>query len=132
MYDANKGRFTDLGVLDVQQIFGRAGRPQFDTQGEATIVTTHDRLGKYLGMLTSATPIESQLVAHLPDVLNAEVVLGTVADIRDALAWMSYTYLFVRMAKNPLAYGVNLETFAADPTLEAHRRKLITDAARVR
>jgi activating signal cointegrator complex subunit 3 len=132
VYDANKGRFGDLGVLDVQQIFGRAGRPQFDTLGEATIITTHDRLAKYLGMLTSATPIESQLVAHLPDNLNAEVVLGTVASVQDALAWLSYSYLFVRMLKNPLAYGVTMETLAADPTLEQHRRKLIIDAAQVR
>jgi activating signal cointegrator complex subunit 3 len=28
VYDAQKGTFTDLGMLDVQQIFGRAGRPQ--------------------------------------------------------------------------------------------------------
>jgi activating signal cointegrator complex subunit 3 len=28
VYDAQKGNFTDLGMLDVQQIFGRAGRPQ--------------------------------------------------------------------------------------------------------
>ena len=28
IYDAQKGAFTDLGMLDVQQIFGRAGRPQ--------------------------------------------------------------------------------------------------------
>jgi len=28
VYDAKKGTFTELGMLDVQQIFGRAGRPQ--------------------------------------------------------------------------------------------------------
>lgn len=28
VYDAQKGTFTELGMLDVQQIFGRAGRPQ--------------------------------------------------------------------------------------------------------
>ena len=28
------GKFVELGVLDVMQIFGRAGRPQFDTSGE--------------------------------------------------------------------------------------------------
>ena len=29
VYDAQKGGFKDLGMLDVMQIFGRAGRPQF-------------------------------------------------------------------------------------------------------
>ena len=28
LYIPQKGGFTDLGMLDVQQIFGRAGRPQ--------------------------------------------------------------------------------------------------------
>jgi hypothetical protein len=49
VYDAKKGTFTELGMLDVQQIFGRAGRPQFDTSGEATIITTHSKLAHYLG-----------------------------------------------------------------------------------
>ena len=34
IYDAKKGGFTELSMLDVMQIFGRAGRPQFDTSGE--------------------------------------------------------------------------------------------------
>ena len=33
MFDAQKGVFTDIGVLDVQQIFGRAGRPQYEKKG---------------------------------------------------------------------------------------------------
>jgi superfamily II helicase len=49
VYDAKKGTFTELGMLDVQQIFGRAGRPQFDTSGEAHIITTHSKLAHYLG-----------------------------------------------------------------------------------
>jgi activating signal cointegrator complex subunit 3 len=49
VYDAKKGAFTELGMLDVQQIFGRAGRPQFDTSGEATIITAHSKLAHYLG-----------------------------------------------------------------------------------
>ena len=64
----------DLGILDVLQVFGRAGRPQFDQYGEGTIITTHDKLSHYLSLLTRQQPIESQLVAKLVDNLNAEVV----------------------------------------------------------
>jgi replicative superfamily II helicase len=28
VYDSQKGSFVDLSILDVLQIFGRAGRPQ--------------------------------------------------------------------------------------------------------
>ena len=54
------GNFVDLSVLDVQQIFGRAGRPQFDSSGEATIITTHSKLAHYVSLMIRAAPIESQ------------------------------------------------------------------------
>ena len=55
------------------QIFGRAGRPQFDTFGHGTIITKHDKLSHYLHLLTQQTPIESQFINKLTDNLNAEV-----------------------------------------------------------
>ena len=66
----------DLGILDVMQIFGRAGRPQFDKYGEGTIITTHDKLSHYLTLLTQQNPIESQFLDSLADNLNAEVSLN--------------------------------------------------------
>lgn len=39
-------------------------------------------------MLTHSVPIESQFVASLPDNLNAEVVLGTVSNVREAVQWL--------------------------------------------
>lgn len=66
------------GLLDVQQIFGRAGRPQFEDSGEGIIITSHDKLPHFLGMLTSSVPIESQFIKSLVDNLNAEIVLGTL------------------------------------------------------
>ena len=43
--------------------------------------------------------------AGLKDALNAEIALGTVANVNDAVQWLGYTYQFVRMRKNPLQYG---------------------------
>ena len=40
------------------------------------------------------------------DSLNAEIALGTVANVNDAVQWLGYTYLFVRMRKNPFQYGM--------------------------
>ena len=64
------------GMLDVQQIFGRAGRPQFEDEGLGIIITQHAQLSHYLGMLTHQTPIESKFTDPLVDNLNAEIVLG--------------------------------------------------------
>lgn len=65
----------DLDVLDVLQIFGRAGRPQFDTSGHGVIITTNEKVHFYLSALTNQLPIESNLMKALPDNLNAEVNL---------------------------------------------------------
>ena len=130
LYDPQRGGFRDLGVLDVQQIFGRAGRPGFDTSGEGVIVTEHKKLAHYLGLLTHATPIESQFVKNLSDNLNAELVLGTVTNVKEGARWLGYSYLHARMGKNPLAYALSWEELKLDPELTRHRAKLIREAAR--
>lgn len=117
MYDPHKGGFVDLDFLDVIQIFGRAGRPQFDNLGHATIITTHEKLKHYLSILTNQTPIESQFLKQLTDHLNAEIASGTVATIEEAVDWLNYTYLFVRMQKNPRNYGITTATLQKDPDL---------------
>eukprot|EP00736_Rhodelphis_marinus_P006135 Rmarinus@m.26158 len=130
LYDAKKGAFVDISMLDVLQIFGRAGRPQFDTSGEGIIITSHDKLPHFLGLLTQLLPIESNFIESLSDNLNAEVALGTVANVNDACLWLSYTFLFVRMRRNPLVYGIKYEELLDDPHLGKRRLKLITEAAR--
>ena len=47
IYNAKHGSFVDVGILDILQIFGRAGRPQFDKSGHGIIITSHDKLGKH-------------------------------------------------------------------------------------
>ena len=46
----------------------------------------------------------------------------------EAVKWLSYTYLHVRMRLNPMAYGVVYKHMEEDPSLEGYRRKLIVDA----
>ena len=43
VYDPKVGT-TNLSVLDVQQIFGRAGRPQFDSEGTAILMTDFSKV----------------------------------------------------------------------------------------
>lgn len=131
VYSAEKGSMMDLSILDVMQIFGRAGRPQFDTSGEATMITTHDALSRYLDKLVRAVPIESNFIKQLPDHLNAEVVGGTVTNIKEAATWLTYTYLHVRMVRNPLAYGITADQKEDDPMLRGRSVELVQDAARL-
>nr|CAB3223427.1 activating signal cointegrator 1 complex subunit 3 [Phallusia mammillata] len=130
VYNAQQGSFVDLGILDVMQIFGRAGRPQFDTTGEGTIITTHDKLSRYLSLMTRQNPIESRFVDCMVDNLNAEITLGTVNNVEDGVKWLSYTYLFTRMRKNPLAYGIAPKVIADDPSLDKWQRDLVSTAGK--
>ncbi|PJF19335.1 hypothetical protein PSACC_00855 [Paramicrosporidium saccamoebae] len=124
VYDQQKGDFVSLGVLDVLQIFGRAGRPQYETHGEGIILTPHGEMAKYISAIMSQIPIESRFQAHLADNLNAEVALGTVGSIAEAVAWLKYSYLYVRMQRNPTSYGITPKEITTDPDLEARLYKL--------
>ncbi|KAJ2617252.1 activating signal cointegrator 1 complex subunit 3, partial [Coemansia sp. RSA 1804] len=131
VYDSRRGAFVDLSILDVLQIFGRAGRPQYETHGVGYILTTHDRLAHYVAAITMQHPIESRFAANLIDNLNAEIALGTVTTVEEGVAWLGYTYMFIRMQKNPLAYGLpGDEMLRDDPLLGQRRSELVTAAAR--
>lgn len=130
VYSAQDGKFVDLGILDVLQIFGRAGRPQFEDTGIGMICTTQDKLAHYLTAVTDQLPIESRFSSKLVDNLNAEIALGTVRSIPEAVKWMGYSYLYVRMKKNPMAYGIEWSEFENDRALVQRRTKLAVQAAR--
>lgn len=130
IYDASAGKFVDVGLLDVMQIFGRAGRPQYDTDGHALILTGIDKMDSYLKLLTNQTAIESNFVKHLADNLNAEVVSGTVSDVQGGIEWLRYTYLNVRLAQNPMNYGYDYLDIDLDISLSSIRKRLIVNAAR--
>ncbi|CAK4031933.1 Antiviral helicase SLH1 [Lecanosticta acicola] len=131
LYSAEAGKFVDLGILDVLQIFGRAGRPQFQDTGIGMIITTQDKLQHYLTAVTQQQPIESQFSKKLVDNLNAEISLGTVTSVPEAITWLGYSYLFVRMKRNPIAYGIEWAEMHNDPNLVQRRRDLVVKAARI-
>ena len=71
-------------------------------------------------------PIESQFMSKLADQLNAEIVLGTVQNAREACNWLGYTYLYVRMLGNPTLYGLEADFLTRDITLEERRADLVS------
>ncbi|KAJ2400558.1 Pre-mRNA splicing, partial [Coemansia sp. RSA 2559] len=129
VYNAEKGCWSELSPQDVLQMLGRAGRPQYDTFGEGIIITAHSELRYYLSLMSQQLPIESQLVSRLADSLNAEVALGSVRSRDDAVEWLGYTYLYVRMLRSPTVYGVARSDADADPALAARRADLAHAAA---
>jgi antiviral helicase SLH1 len=131
LYSSEAGKFVDLGILDVLQIFGRAGRPQFQDTGIGIICTVQDKLQHYLSAVTQQQPIESKFSQKLVDNLNAEISLGTVTSVSEAVTWIGYSYLFVRMRRDPRNYGIEWSEIMEDPRLVQRRRKLVVEAAQI-
>ncbi|MFX1467012.1 MAG: DEAD/DEAH box helicase, partial [Promethearchaeota archaeon] len=92
VYDPLKGK-KEISPLDLLQMLGRAGRPQFDDLGYGIIITEKRNVEYYRGLLTGKE-IESRLTETLEEHLNAEISLNfikTEAEIRD---WLKSTFLY--------------------------------------
>ena len=64
IYSPERGRWVELGMLDVLQMLGRAGRPQYDKTGEGILITQHSELQYYLSLMNQQLPIESQFISE--------------------------------------------------------------------
>ncbi|TIB36491.1 hypothetical protein E3P84_00909 [Wallemia ichthyophaga] len=128
IYNPEKGRWCELSPQDVLQMLGRAGRPQYDTFGEGIIITNHTELQYYLSLMNQQLPIESQYVSRLVDNLNAEVVLGSIRNRDEAIQWLGYTYLYIRMLRSPSLYSVG-EDYDDDLGLVQKRSDIVHTAA---
>ncbi|KAH0799707.1 Type III restriction enzyme, res subunit family protein [Histomonas meleagridis] len=94
IYNQEYGGYENIGILDVHQMFGRAGRPQFDKDGHGILISTNKVLQRYTTTLINAESIKSNFHTRLEDFLNAEISLGTVTSKQDALKWLHYTFMY--------------------------------------
>eukprot|EP00429_Kryptoperidinium_foliaceum_P049989 CAMPEP_0176116146 /NCGR_PEP_ID=MMETSP0120_2-20121206/58331_1 /TAXON_ID=160619 /ORGANISM="Kryptoperidinium foliaceum, Strain CCMP 1326" /LENGTH=2173 /DNA_ID=CAMNT_0017450395 /DNA_START=42 /DNA_END=6563 /DNA_ORIENTATION=+ len=125
IYNPEKGAWDELSPMDMMQMMGRAGRPQFDKSGHGIVITQHTELQYYLSLNNQQLPVESQVLSTLPDLINAELVLGTIQTRQDAVNWLGYTYLYVRMMRAPRLYGISPDEAEEDRLLEQRRVDLV-------
>ena len=131
---------VEMSPLDVLQMLGRAGRPGYDDQGYAWVVCdrsaadryrellddgktiesrladrpeTAQELGERAGQAAGQEPVASDLAVHL----NAEIALGTVRDIEDAIDWLETTFYYVRAQRTGSVPEADLRERISD-TLE--------------
>ncbi|PIA46010.1 hypothetical protein AQUCO_01600344v1 [Aquilegia coerulea] len=105
-YNPDNGSWTELSPLDVMKMVGCARKPQRDSYAEVIILTDVSKRMYYMAFINEKIPIESQFVSKLPYQLNSEIALGTVQNVKEACDWIAYTYLYVRMLRNPTLYGL--------------------------
>ncbi|KAJ7137709.1 P-loop containing nucleoside triphosphate hydrolase protein [Mycena epipterygia] len=97
---------VEYSDLDVMQMLGRAGRPQFDKEGIAIILCETDLENKYRELVQGKTIVESSLHLHIDEHLNSEIGLGTITNTRSAKEWLRSSFLFQRIQKNPAHYAL--------------------------
>ncbi len=135
------GGLAEYSDLEVMQMLGRAGRPQFDKNAIAIIMTRSEKVDRYNKMISGQDVLESTLHLNLIEHMNSEICLGTVHDVHSAKRWLAGTFLSVRMRQNPSYYKFSCDTGArdADERLEKicerdiellQNNRLITDAQR--
>ncbi|OSX65591.1 hypothetical protein POSPLADRAFT_1044921 [Postia placenta MAD-698-R-SB12] len=95
--------------LDIMQMMGRAGRPQFDKEGVAIIMCETELEAKYNALVQGQTLLESCLHLNLSEHINSEVGLGTITDLNSAKAWLHNSFLFRRIQQNPKHYAIGKE-----------------------
>ena len=100
--------------LEIMQMVGRAGRPQFDKSAVAVIMTRQAKAKHYELMVSGQEILESRLHRNLIEHLNAEIGLGTIRDLSTAGKWLRRTFLFVRMKRNPEHYRLNDDSSSGD------------------
>jgi replicative superfamily II helicase len=95
---------VDMSPIDVLQMLGRAGRPEYDDVGYAWVVCDGADASRYRRLLREGRPLESRLAEDLDSHLVAEVALGTVRDVDDVMDWLETTFYYVRAESSPEAY----------------------------
>ncbi|KAJ3728380.1 P-loop containing nucleoside triphosphate hydrolase protein [Lentinula raphanica] len=97
---------VEYSDLDVMQMLGRAGRPQFDKDGIAIIMCETELENKYRALVQGKTIVESSLHLNLSEHLNSEIGLGTINNMSSAKEWLKSSFLFQRIQKNPKHYAL--------------------------
>jgi replicative superfamily II helicase len=111
LHDPLEGE-VDMSPLDILQMLGRAGRPEYDDVGYGWVISDRAEADKYRRLLREGKEIESRLGGNVDVHLNAEIAMATIRDLGDVMDWLETTFYYVRARSNPDEYGI--ENFRDD------------------
>ncbi|OAV98590.1 hypothetical protein PTTG_01783 [Puccinia triticina 1-1 BBBD Race 1] len=115
---SSRDGFEDYSELDLIQMMGRAGRPQFDDEGVAVVMTSQNDKMRIEKLVKSETMLESCLHLNLTEHINSEIYMGTITSRGSAIDWLENSFLSVRIKKNPKHYSISDDQIAPDKQLE--------------
>ncbi|KAG7808098.1 hypothetical protein KL924_003781 [Ogataea haglerorum] len=98
------GSLQEYSDLEVLQMIGRAGRPQFENEGACVIMTQSAEKAKYEKLIHGTEEVESSLPSKLSEILLKEVASGQISDSQSAIKWMKATFFYQRYLVSPFSY----------------------------
>ncbi|TID31396.1 hypothetical protein CANINC_000025 [Pichia inconspicua] len=101
----NNNSAEEYSELDILQMMGRAGRPQFEKDGCCVIMTDGNHKEKYNKLIKGNEKLESSLHLNIFENITAEIQLGTIKSLDSAYTWIQSTFFYQRYLQNPTAYA---------------------------
>lgn len=100
----NNNCAEEYNELDILQMMGRAGRPQFEKEGCCVIMTDGNHKERYDKLIKGNEKLESSLHLNLFENITAEIQLETIRSLDSAYTWIQSTFFYQRYLQNPTAY----------------------------
>jgi pre-mRNA-splicing helicase BRR2 len=100
-YDGREGRHVDYPIVDLLHMIGRHN---VDSAGKCVIMCHSSKKDHLKKLLYDPLPIESHLDSYLHDPLNSEIVTKTIGSMQDAIDFLTWTFLYRRLSRNPTYY----------------------------
>lgn len=100
----NNDTMAEYNELDLMQMMGRAGRPQFEKEGACVIMTDDSQKDRYIRLIKGTEKLESSLHLSIYENITAEITLKTIRSLETAFTWLKSTFFYQRYLQNPTAY----------------------------
>lgn len=106
-YNGKEHVYEDFPITNILQMIGRASRPLIDQIAKCVLFCQSSKKNYYKKFLNESLPVESNLDKNLHDHFNAEIVTKTLSNKQDAVDYLTWTFLYQRMTKNPNYYNLH-------------------------
>nr|XP_027193972.1 activating signal cointegrator 1 complex subunit 3-like [Dermatophagoides pteronyssinus] len=90
--DPDTYKLRRLSLSELLQMFGRAGRVDFNQSGSAYLISRLDDAKHYCNKLVKCDPIKSTFLKSLDAYLLAEIYLNNLKTLNQAVAWLKSTF----------------------------------------
>mmetsp|Transcript_29597 Transcript_29597/g.28463 ORF Transcript_29597/g.28463 Transcript_29597/m.28463 type:complete len:877 (-) Transcript_29597:33-2663(-) len=105
-FDGRERRYLDYPIADLLNMMGKASRQGIDSSGKCVILCHTPKKEHLRKLLYDSLPIESHLDHYLHDHFNSEIITKTIGSLQDAVDYITWTFLYRRLTKNPNYYNL--------------------------